>query len=108
MTTAGDLPAEHVIHTVGPVWHGGTRGEAEQLASCYSTCLELAASRRMTSIAFPAISTGIYGYPKKKAASVVGRVLGRHILEYEHPGVIYLVFFSGDDARLYLETAGCP
>src|SRR5271156_6860260 len=59
------LKARHVIHTVGPVWHGGTRGEPELLASCYRNSLALAQSHRLTSLAFPAISTGVYGYPKE-------------------------------------------
>ena len=67
-TGAGRLPARHVIHTVGPVWHGGERGEAELLASCYRRSLELAADLGCRSVAFPAISTGIYGYPVELAA----------------------------------------
>jgi O-acetyl-ADP-ribose deacetylase (regulator of RNase III)/acylphosphatase len=65
-----DPPVRHVIHTVGPVWKGGNRGEAEVLASCYHRCLEAADSLGVKSIAFPAISTGIYGYPPKEAARV--------------------------------------
>ena len=63
VTTAGRLPARHVIHTVGPVWHGGDAGEAELHASCHRRALELAAEHGCTSVAFPAISTGVYGYP---------------------------------------------
>src|SRR5919198_6179974 len=69
-TTAGRLPARHVIHTVGPVWRGGDAGEAEQLASCHRRALELAAELGCTSVAFPAISTGVYGYPVELAAPV--------------------------------------
>jgi O-acetyl-ADP-ribose deacetylase len=64
------LPARHVIHTVGPVWHGGTDGEARQLASCYRNCLQLADARGLRSIAFPAISCGIYGYPSERAVAI--------------------------------------
>jgi O-acetyl-ADP-ribose deacetylase (regulator of RNase III) len=70
VTTAGRLPARHVIHTVGPVWHGGGAGEAELLASCHRRALELAAEHGCTSVAFPAISTGVYGYPVELAAPV--------------------------------------
>ena len=69
-TTAGRLPARHVIHTVGPVWQGGKAGEAELLASCHRRALEVAAELGCTSIAFPAISTGAYGYPVELAAPV--------------------------------------
>ena len=64
------LPARHVIHTVGPVWHGGTAGEAQQLASCYRNCLQLAQARGLRSIAFPAISCGVYGYPPGRAVAI--------------------------------------
>jgi O-acetyl-ADP-ribose deacetylase len=69
-TGAGQLPARHVIHTVGPVWHGGAQGEEELLASCHRRALELAAQLGCRSVAFPAISTGIYGYPVELAAPV--------------------------------------
>jgi O-acetyl-ADP-ribose deacetylase (regulator of RNase III) len=64
------LPARHIIHTVGPVWRGGKEGEPELLAACYRSCLELAASANVRSIAFPSISTGIYGYPINAAAPI--------------------------------------
>jgi len=64
------LPARHVIHAVGPVWHGGHSGEAELLASCYRRSIELAKEHKLASIAFPAISTGVYGYPKRQAAMI--------------------------------------
>jgi O-acetyl-ADP-ribose deacetylase (regulator of RNase III) len=64
------LPARYVIHTVGPVWHGGHRGEAELLARCYRSCIALANEHAIASIAFPAISCGVYGYPPEQAARV--------------------------------------
>jgi O-acetyl-ADP-ribose deacetylase len=67
-TTAGRLPARHVVHTVGPVWHGGQRGEPALLASCHRRSLEVAAGLACRTVAFPAISTGIYGYPVELAA----------------------------------------
>ena len=69
-TTAGDLPARHVIHTVGPVWRGGNEGEDELLASCHRRSLELAAELGCTTVAFPAISTGVYGFPVERAARI--------------------------------------
>jgi O-acetyl-ADP-ribose deacetylase (regulator of RNase III) len=70
ITSAGRLKASHVIHTVGPVWRGGGEGEAELLASCYSRSIELAAEHGCRRVAFPAVSTGVYGYPLKQAAHV--------------------------------------
>ncbi|MBZ0126833.1 MAG: O-acetyl-ADP-ribose deacetylase [Rhodocyclaceae bacterium] len=64
------LPAKHVIHTVGPVWHGGGRGEPERLASCYRNCFRLAQAHGLRSLAFPAISCGVYGYPPEAAARI--------------------------------------
>ena len=69
-TSGGRLPARFVIHTVGPVWHGGNRGEAETLASCHRECIQLAEHLQLKSLAFPAISTGAYGYPAEEAAAV--------------------------------------
>ena len=69
-TTAGELPARHVIHAVGPVWHGGDRGEDDLLASAYRRSVEVAAERGCGAISFPAISTGIYGFPIERAAPI--------------------------------------
>ena len=77
MTRGYRLPAKHVIHAVGPVWRGGGAGEEDLLASCYRTALDLAAAHRLSSIAFPAISTGVYGFPPERAARIaVGTVAG--------------------------------
>ncbi len=70
LTRGYRLPARFVIHTVGPVWHGGNRGEPELLASCYRRCIEVAAQNGIHSLAFPGISTGVYGYPVERAARV--------------------------------------
>ena len=71
MITGGyQLPAKYVIHTVGPVWHGGSRSEPELLRACYRNCMALAESRELESIAFPAISTGVYRYPRHEAAEI--------------------------------------
>ena len=70
ITTAGNLPADYVIHTVGPVWHGGAQAEKEKLANCYSNSLQLAEKNNCKSIAFPNISTGVYRFPKELAAKI--------------------------------------
>ncbi len=70
LTRGHELPARFILHTVGPVWHGGTRGEPEVLASCYRRCIEVAAQNGIRTLAFPGISTGIYGYPVELAAQV--------------------------------------
>jgi O-acetyl-ADP-ribose deacetylase (regulator of RNase III) len=95
ITGAGNLPCKRVIHTVGPVWHGGTRGEAEVLASCYRKSLLLAAEAGLAGIAFPNISTGVYGYPMDKAAAVAAEAV-RSALN-ETPAiqrVIFVCFFE--------------
>ncbi len=70
MTKGYRLPAKHVIHTVGPVWHGGAKGEPEKLRSCYRRCFEVAHGAGLSSIAFPAISCGVYGYPLNEACTI--------------------------------------
>jgi O-acetyl-ADP-ribose deacetylase (regulator of RNase III) len=95
------LPARFVIHTVGPVWHGGTQSEKELLASCYSTSLAIAAEHRLRSIAFPGISTGVYGYPVPLAARVAVDTV-RQIVQ--RPSVLEEVIFccfSSDDLDVY-------
>ena len=93
------LPAKHVIHTVGPVWHGGGRGEAKLLASCYRRSLELAARHGATSIAFPAISTGVYRYPKEDAARIAVKTV-RASAAAPLERVIFCCF-SEEDLRRY-------
>jgi len=75
LTPGFNLPARWVIHTVGPVWYGGNRGEAALLESCYRECFELALTNTIASLAFPAISTGVYGYPKRPAATIALAVM---------------------------------
>jgi O-acetyl-ADP-ribose deacetylase (regulator of RNase III) len=103
ITGAGRLPCKKVIHTVGPVWHGGGGGEAELLASCYRKSLLLAEEAGLKSVAFPNISTGVYGYPKDKAASAAVESV-RKTLD-ETPGIERVVFVCFDDEnyRLYKE-----
>lgn len=104
VTTAGNLPAAHVIHTVGPVWHGGGSGEADKLAGCYRRSLEEAARLSLKDIAFPAISTGIYGYPKEKAAGVAFAAVRDFLASSKLPETVYFVFYSPGDARVFLDT----
>jgi O-acetyl-ADP-ribose deacetylase (regulator of RNase III) len=105
-TGAGRLKVARVIHTVGPVWSGGGRGEPGLLASCYRKSLALAAELGLDSIAFPAISTGVYGYPKPLAAKVAFEAISRHVAVNDMPSRIHLVFFSEADERLFAATSG--
>ena len=105
-TTAGRLGARCIIHTVGPIWSGGTRGEPELLASCYRECLLLATTLGIDSIAFPAISTGVYGYPKPLAARTAFEAISHFLSMNAKPARIHLVFFSEPDARLFLTASG--
>ena len=105
-TVAGQLPARWVIHTVGPVWHGGTQGEPGKLADCYRNSLELAAALGARSIAFPAISTGVYGYPREKAAAAAWSVMAGFMALHPQPALITLVFFSAEDELVFLQHSG--
>jgi O-acetyl-ADP-ribose deacetylase len=101
ITGAGNLSCRHVIHTVGPVWQGGGAGEEETLARCYRSSLALAASAGLTSIAFPSISTGAYGYPVADAAAVATTAV-REALEPGSPLVLVKwVLFSDRDLEAY-------
>ena len=100
-TTAGDLPARYVIHTVGPIWHGGGEREPEVLYACHRTALELAGELGCQRVTFPAISTGIYGYPLDLAADVAAAAVadhGHHVDE-----VVFVLFNAG--ARAAFEEA---
>jgi O-acetyl-ADP-ribose deacetylase (regulator of RNase III) len=95
------LPAGHIIHTVGPVWRGGEVGEPVQLASCYRRCLEIADAQRFASIAFPSISTGIYGYPIEKAAAVAVATVREALAEGSSVTEVTFVCFSDADLAVY-------
>jgi O-acetyl-ADP-ribose deacetylase (regulator of RNase III) len=100
-TTAGRLPARYVIHTAGPIYRDGLHGEPEALAACYRNCLRLAGERGCASIAFPAISTGVYGYPSAEAARIALDAVLAHLASHEAPAEVLLVFWSPDQ---YEET----
>ncbi len=101
ITKGYHLPARHVIHTVGPVWRGGSASEAELLASCYRSSLTLARDHDLLSIAFPAISTGIYGYPLEPAAAIAVREV-RHWMAHElQPRSVTFCCFSDEVAAVY-------
>jgi O-acetyl-ADP-ribose deacetylase (regulator of RNase III) len=104
ITTAGDLPARYVIHTVGPVWRGGRAGEAETLASAYRESLRLAEAYGLAKVAFPAISTGAYGYPTEQAAYIALRTVAE-FLTAEARSVREVVFVLFD-LRTYGAFAG--
>jgi len=106
LTGGHRLPARHVIHTVGPVWRGGTAGEPELLASCYTTSLQLAARNGMSSIAFPGISTGVYGYPVEDAALVAVRTVKSFLRRNNAIDVIFCCF-SPRDLAVYESLLAC-
>jgi O-acetyl-ADP-ribose deacetylase len=101
MTPGFRLPARHVIHAVGPIWAGGGRGEDEALASCYRTSLALAGGAGLATIAFPSISTGIYGFPRDRAARIAHATVRREA--EEHPTLERVIFccFSEGDAEIH-------
>ncbi|WP_116787448.1 O-acetyl-ADP-ribose deacetylase [Flavobacterium psychrotrophum] len=101
ITTGGNLPASYVIHTVGPVWNGGHKNEAEVLANCYRNSLSLAVKNGVTTIAFPNISTGIYGYPKDKAAEVAVIAVKAFLAENESIQEVVFVCFDDENLALY-------
>ena len=103
ITAAYKLPAKHVIHTVGPIWHGGTNNEAELLASCYRNSLQLAADNNLRSIAFPAISCGVYGYPLEQAAEIAIGEIENFLQDKQQPEKVYLVAFGDEMKRILLE-----
>ena len=104
ITTAGRMPAEHVIHTVGPVYGRGGKDKAELLTSCYRNSLGLAVEHRLKTIAFPAISTGIYGYPPDQAAAVSSKAIEEFFRGDASLDQVQLVFFSPTDLETFLKN----
>lgn len=103
---AGMLPCRKVIHTVGPVWQGGGHGERELLAECYRKSLSLAAAFDLKVIAFPNISTGVYGYPKREAASVALETVRKCLEEMPEIGKVIFVCFDDENFQIYRELLG--
>lgn len=102
--TAGyRLPASYVIHTVGPVWSGGDHNEASLLASCYRECMQIAAAKHLASIAFPAISCGIYGYPVDQAAGIAIATVTQSLQQCPDLKTVYLVCFGEEIFKIYNE-----
>jgi O-acetyl-ADP-ribose deacetylase (regulator of RNase III) len=104
LTKGYRLAAKHVIHTVGPVWLGGSHGEAEALASCYRASIVVAARAGIATLAFPSISTGIYGYPIELAARVAVATLRSAVGEFPAIQEVTLCCFSDADLRVYQAT----
>ena len=105
ITPAFALPASHVIHTVGPVWYGGDRGEDELLASCYRASLDLAERHAVHSIAFPAISCGVFGYPARRAAAIAVREIRQHLAHAQSVSTVLLVAFDSAMFEVLREAA---
>jgi O-acetyl-ADP-ribose deacetylase (regulator of RNase III) len=108
MTPGFRLRARHVIHAVGPVWRGGDHGEDAALASCYATSLALAGDASLSSVAFPAISTGIYGFPKERAARIAHATVRRELPAHASLERVIFCCFSEADAAIHRGLLGEP
>jgi O-acetyl-ADP-ribose deacetylase (regulator of RNase III) len=103
ITTAGNLPAKYVIHTVGPVWRGGKAGEEEKLRNCYRNSLALAVENGVKTIAFPNISTGVYRFPKEKAAHIAVTEVKKFLLNNKFIEKVIFVCFDRENYDLYMQ-----
>lgn len=108
LTRGHRLPAHYVIHTVGPVWHGGARGEPALLASCYRRSLEVAAAQGIRTIAFPSISTGVYGYPFEPAAALALATVRSAVVQLPTIEQVIFCCFSAADLQVYERLLGHP
>ncbi len=104
ITTGGSLKAKYVIHTVGPIYRGGNRGEEDLLASCYRRSLEIASENGIKGISFPAISTGVYGYPIDEASRVALRTVIEYIKNHDDLDQVRFILFTSDDLEVYEEA----
>jgi O-acetyl-ADP-ribose deacetylase (regulator of RNase III) len=105
ITTGGNLKARYVIHTVGPVWHGGKHGESELLVEAYKNSLKLAVSKGLKTIAFPSISTGAYGYPTEKSSKIALKTVKEFLEKEDNLNEVLLVLFSKPDLETYKKAA---
>lgn len=104
ITTGGDLIARHVIHTVGPIYGSNNGRDAELLANCYANSLAVAVDNDLATIAFPSISTGVYGYPKPEAAGVASRTVYEFLTGDQTIERVRMIFFSDEHARVFLDN----
>ena len=104
LTNSGNLACLYVIHTVGPIWRDGDNNEEELLANCYKSCLQIAGEKNLFSISFPAISTGVYGFPKHKADKIALKTISEWLKGREFPDKVFLYFFSQNDFDIF---CGC-
>jgi O-acetyl-ADP-ribose deacetylase (regulator of RNase III) len=105
ITGGGNLPARHVIHAVGPIWAGGTRNERATLASCYRVSIQLADEHQLRSISFPAISTGVFGYPLQQAAEVAVQAALQVLPKTKHLRQVRFVLFDREALTAYVAAA---
>jgi O-acetyl-ADP-ribose deacetylase len=106
LTRGYRLPAGHVIHTVGPMWHGGAAGERATLASCYRACLRIAHEQDFATITFPAISTGVYGFPREPAAQIAVATVAEHLAAQAMPENVIFVCFDEATRAAYEAVLG--
>lgn len=101
ITRGYNLKAGHIIHTVGPVWHGGIKDETEMLASCYQSSLKLAKENKLKKIAFPGISTGVYGFPKELAAVIAVNETKRFVSRNSYPEKVIFITYDDEGYEIY-------
>lgn len=104
ITKGYDLPAKYVIHTPGPVWHGGSRNEEELLAGCYRSCLTLASENGCKTVDFPSISTGVYGFPLERASVIAVKTISEYLSEHPEIERVRMVCFDNHAKRFYDEA----
>ena len=108
ITPGFGLSARHIVHAVGPVWRGGTRGEPDLLSGCYQRSLELVRDARLETVAFPCISTGIFGYPPAAAAEIAVGTVETFLADNDLPAHVVLCAFSEEDASILKEAVASP